>query len=329
LSRFRVRPLDLPNDYPRLAALLNSIRTEPTTVADLAEGDSKIPPPPAEPGYDDAGRLVSHCRNRFAAVDESGDMVAYADAWRAPWDRPGDMTCSVVVDPACQKQGLGALLADTVERIAREKRAKVLRTWVRDHLPEATAFARRRGFELDRHMFESTLDLATFDEGRFAGVVAAAEAGGIRFFTLADQPTPETEQALYELDMVTSADIPGQEDYVRMAFAEWRKWVLEGTKVRTDCVIIAADGDRVVGFTATHGQDSGAMYTVYTCVDRAYRGRQLALALKLLSVQACRRHGAPYMRTNNDSKNAPMLAVNQKMGYQPAPGFYRMEKTLK
>lgn len=70
------------------------------------------------------------------------------------------------------------------------------------------------------------------------------------------------------------------------------------------------------------------MYTTYTGVDRACRGRKLALALKLLAVEAARRHGAPYMRTHNDSANAPMLAVNRNMGYSPAPGYYRLLKSV-
>jgi hypothetical protein len=30
------------------------------------------------------------------------------------------------------------------------------------------------------------------------------------------------------------------------------------------------------------------------------------------------------MRTNNDSENAPMLAVNRKLGYRPEPGYARI-----
>ena len=60
----------------------------------------------------------------------------------------------------------------------------------------------------------------------------------------------------------------------------------------------------------------------------AWRGRGIALALKLLAIRAARRYGARYLRTNNDSENAPMLAVNRKLGYQPAPGYYRMSARL-
>jgi hypothetical protein len=34
------------------------------------------------------------------------------------------------------------------------------------------------------------------------------------------------------------------------------------------------------------------------------------------------------MRTNNDSKNEPMLAVNRKVGYKPEPGYLRYRKSV-
>ncbi|MDB4895601.1 MAG: family N-acetyltransferase, partial [Firmicutes bacterium] len=93
--------------------------------------------------------------------------------------------------------------------------------------------------------------------------------------------------------------------------------------------IIAADGDRFAGVTIVQPEaEGGGMYTCLTSVHPDDRGRGLALALKLLSVEVARRYGAPLMRTNNDSLNGPMLAVNRKLGYRPDPGFYRMRKEL-
>jgi hypothetical protein len=43
---------------------------------------------------------------------------------------------------------------------------------------------------------------------------------------------------------------------------------------------------------------------------------------------AARRYGVRYLRTNNDAENAPMLAVNRKLGYRPEPGCYRMRAHL-
>ncbi|HKV82923.1 MAG TPA: hypothetical protein VJN88_00100, partial [Ktedonobacterales bacterium] len=54
------------------------------------------------------------------------------------------------------------------------------------------------------------------------------------------------------------------------------------------------------------------------------RGRGIATALKVLAIRAARARDAAMIRTNNDSQNAPMLAINRALGYQPEPGYYRM-----
>lgn len=54
----------------------------------------------------------------------------------------------------------------------------------------------------------------------------------------------------------------------------------------------------------------------------------LTQALKLLAIRCARRYGAVYIRTHNDSENAPILAINRKLGYQPQPGLYQYALTL-
>lgn len=48
----------------------------------------------------------------------------------------------------------------------------------RDDAPDALHFAERRGFQVDRHIFESTLDLAAFDERLFVAALERARAAG-------------------------------------------------------------------------------------------------------------------------------------------------------
>ena len=69
---------------------------------------------------------------------------------------------------------------------------------------------------------------------------------------------------------------------------------------------------------------TNSLYSMMTGVDRAFRGRKIALALKLLIIKYAQNNGISYLRTNNDAENAPMLAVNRKAGYQPEPGQYRL-----
>ena len=54
-----------------------------------------------------------------------------------------------------------------------------------------------------------------------------------------------------------------------------------------------------------------------TGTRRAYRGRGLALAVKLASIEWAAANGITRMLTFNDATNAPMLAVNRRLGYEP------------
>ncbi|MCA9958943.1 MAG: GNAT family N-acetyltransferase, partial [Anaerolineales bacterium] len=89
--------------------------------------------------------------------------------------------------------------------------------------------------------------------------------------------------------------------------------------------ILAVDGEKYVGLAAVgYFANTNSMYNMITGVDRAYRGRHIALAMKLLTIQYAQSIGADYIRTHNDSRNEPMLAINRKLGYQPRPGEYRL-----
>jgi hypothetical protein len=49
----------------------------------------------------------------------------------------------------------------------------------------------------------------------------------------------------------------------------------------------------------------------------------LALAVKLASIEWAARNGIVQLATRNDEENAPMLAINRKLGYRP--GALRVE----
>jgi predicted GNAT superfamily acetyltransferase len=98
---------------------------------------------------------------------------------------------------------------------------------------------------------------------------------------------------------------------------------------RPEGQILAADGDRYVGLSAVgYFKETNSAYNMMTGVMPDYRGRKIAQALKLLSIRAAQNWGVDSIRTNNDSQNAPMLAINRRLGYVPEPGIYRMARRL-
>jgi RimJ/RimL family protein N-acetyltransferase len=143
--------------------------------------------------------------------------------------------------------------------------------------------------------------------------------------------TPEAQQRHYHLNARVSMDVPGSDEAFQrfMPFEVYHATVHEASWYRPDGQIIAAAGDEWIGMAAVgYFEHTQSMYNMITGVDRAYRGRGIAQALKLLSIRCARSYGARYIRTNNDSHNEPMLAINRKLGYQPEPGFYIVVRDL-
>jgi GNAT superfamily N-acetyltransferase len=308
-----LRPLEPETDLPRLAELTTLLTPEQVTAEMLEEAERHRP----EGGI----------RRRVVAVDEAGQIAGFGQAGRPPWARPGLFWLRVLVDPGMRRRGIGATLYRALLEFTGEQKGSTLAGVVRDDSPDSLRFAEQRGFRIDRHVFGSTLDPAAFDESRFAGTVDAVQAAGIRFFSFADlEGTLEQQRALYDLNTLTALDVPGSEPDGIRPFEQFRKEVFDAFWFRPDGQIIAADGDRWVGLAALGEIAPGVMYNMMTGVVREYRGRKIALALKLLGIAFARRRGATLIRTNNDSLNQPMLAINRKLGYQPGSGWYRLLK---
>ncbi|HYF78810.1 MAG TPA: GNAT family N-acetyltransferase [Symbiobacteriaceae bacterium] len=309
-----LRPLEVPADFPRQSAIWTAVSAEPVTVEELVEMEEND---------------RSEYLYRLVAVDEAGFVAGFGRAFRTPEAPAGLFSVKAWIDPEYRGLGLGRQLCDVLEAYALEHGATDFESFVKDNEPRSLAFARQRGFEIERHVFESTLVPSAFDETPYAGVVEAVEASGIRFFTVAEQPGEASERGLYDLYRRTAFDIPGFHLTAYPPYEDWHKWVFGQSDSRPELMIIATDGDRFVGCSVmVEIPVSRTLYTDYTGVDKEYRGRGIALALKLLAIRAAQRWGAPLMRTNNDSQNAPMLAVNRKLGYVPQPGSYKVKRSV-
>ncbi len=310
-----LRPLNIETDLQRIVELTNMIDNEETSVELVREYETRV--------------AEGQVRRRMIADDE-GHIVGFSLVWGRE-SNPGQYFLSLVVDPERRGEGIGStLLYDAIDWL-RATDAHVVRSWVREDFPASLRFAQAHGFEIKQHYFESVIELDTFDETAFVDTLKRAEASGIRFFTMADVGnTDEAKRKLYELNkLAASASTSGDDDETFQTFEEFNRNVFEGSWYRADGQILAADGDDWVGLGAVwYSEPTGSMYNAFTGVDPSHRGRGIAQALKLLGIRTARRYGAAYIRTNNASTNAPMLAINRKLGYRPEPGTFGVERVL-
>lgn len=75
-------------------------------------------------------------------------------------------------------------------------------------------------------------------------------------------------------------------------------------------------------------EGDGRFNLVLTGVEREYRGRGIALAVKVKSAEHAKNNGGEILRTFNDSTNDRILRVKQRMGFTPRPGSYGVDKVL-
>ena len=256
-------------------------------------------------------------------------------AWlHGPWEEIDDRHCEVEVwlDLAELDRNLLTRMWSWIADEAVHQGTQLLLAYCAEDEPEMLGTLASLGYYRQRVEKVWELDLKTHGprlQAESAHARRATSDEGIELTTLEAWHDPDALRKLYELDAVTRQDIPTSlpifheafEDFVRRTSAPDR---------RADRLWIALDGDRPVAFSYLKFPPvRGTVWTGYTCSHPRYRGRGLARAIKLQSLAQAVRLGVPAVRTDNDSENAPMLHINERLGYVRRPGFVEHHKRVK
>ena len=311
-----LRPWRAPDDLPPIACIWNSATWAPVSAAILAKRE-------AEP-FPAAG-----LRERLVATDAAGRVLAFGWVERRGFEAPGAFFLRVQVNPEWRRRGIGTALLQALEAFGQAHGGTDFEARLLDGEPGWLAFAEGHGYMAEGHHLASRLDVTTFDPVPFAGVIPRLTAEGIRFHSMAEEHSLGLEQSLYELEVAANHDEPGFEDARFPPFADWRRSTFGERPL--DCIIVAAEGERAVGMhVMSFIGESSDLHVDFTGVRRGYRGRGIALAVKVIAIATARRHGASLIRTGSDSRNTPMLAINRNLGFVPEPGagMYRCFKRL-
>lgn len=296
--------------YAAIADLMTRAGLQRVTAVDLMETDTPRP-----------GKLV---RRWVALADDV--VVGAAALIRYPSKPTGLVDVEVAVEPAFTGRGVGSALARAVEALAAAHGATLLRAEARDDDSRSIAFARRRGFGPARRSIRSALDLTTFREGELTAAVSRVRASAIRLFSLAEAGDGEEPlRALYAINRIASIDDPAS-DGTFPGYETWRSAVVGSAGFRPEGQFVAAVGDRFVGLVVVSVEDDLTATSDVAGVDRVYRRRGIATALKLLALRHVIVVGATRIETENDARNHAMLALNRKLGYRPVSGYVVLER---
>lgn len=257
-------------------------------------------------------------RPNVRIIAQAGDRIVGSGYLRGAPPLP-DLLLNVEVDPAYRRRGIGTRLLEAVDDAA-DRRLPTL-VMIPETDPGSLAFAARHGFvERDRQS-ESTLDMASFDPARFASAREAAEATGIAFRTMAEVDTPQMRRRLFELANHVTHDMPSKDPMASMTYDAFAASWLEAPHSRRDLLVIAFDGAEPVAVSTINVYPGGNGYNWMTGVRSSHRGRGLGLAVKVEALRRAKAAGVTEIRTDNHERNAPMLAVNRRLGYRTLPAI--------
>jgi RimJ/RimL family protein N-acetyltransferase len=259
--------------------------------------------------------------------------IAYLGWFHAPWDSQTERYSEVEValHQARLASDLLTLLWQKIGAEAEADGAYILEAYAVEDEIEVRNVLERIGYKRDRIDRVWDLDLHGNGERLLAAAKAAREeaaGSGIKMTTLAGWRDSNALRKLHDLDVLTRRDIPSTVPYVPEAYKNFVERI-NGPDRRNDRFWIALNGDQPVAMSYLRIPPvRGSVWTGFTCCHPEHRGRGLARAVKLQSLAQAIELGIQVVRTANDSENAPMLHINEKLGYQPAPGFVSYEKRV-
>jgi GNAT superfamily N-acetyltransferase len=211
----------------------------------------------------------------------------------------------VLVGEPHRRRGIGTALHDRLVEHADALSAGSILTHFLES-PAGVAFATTLGYREARAEQESVLDPRTISE---------VPPPGLELRTISNADPRD----VYDVDLAATRDVPLTEPVDDIPYDEWEDHVLGHPHFTGEGSFLAyVDGEPAAVSMLVVDLENGRAANMFTGTLPRFRGRGLGLAVKLASIAWAKEHGITSMATTNDERNAPMLAINRRLGYVPA-----------
>lgn len=218
---------------------------------------------------------------------------------------------------------------DLLEPFAAADGAELLMTGTREGEDDEYAALVARGYREERRSKSWELDLAANRETIDAMTASSRDrmrAEGIEITTIDRIADPEKWRKLHAMVEASIQDIPTTVPHAPESLESFMRW-MSSPGMHADRFWVAREGSAIVGMSVLdYPPGVGNVWTDFTGTSRSVRGRGIARALKCETVSQAIDLGVARVRTNNDGQNAPILHLNEEMGYTRIPGWIQLLK---
>ena len=308
-----------PGHYEGIAAVHNALSPENlTTTSDIADRNKRRDP--------------KFKYQRWIAVEEErivGTGFHNQSIWFA---HPQKFILWVGVLPDYQGRGIGSALYKAIMNGLRPFDPLALRATATQDRPQSIRFLEKRGFKEVIRDLRSELDVPAFDLTRYTGLEDRFRANGIEIKTLPElENDPERNRKLYDLDWELSLDVPGDlaGGIGRRGLDRYVEYAITGPFALPEGFFVAVKGDEYIGLSHVLSYEKGViLYQGLTGVKPPYRRQRIGLAMKIRAIAYAQATGHAIIKVENDAKNGPMLAMNERLRYVRQPDLITFEKQL-
>lgn len=261
-----------------------------------------------------------------------GARVGYAKAEHAWWTgRPDVFLAEIRVEAEHRSRGTGTALLEGVTTQMERRGATRLLGWIRAESEALERFARRAGFRpTGQVMDDYRLDVDAAHPEAYGAAVDRLAREGIRVSSLAALQSQDDTwlHAVQRLEWGIGHDTIDEHTLDR-EFGAWRESALRGAGRSAETYWVALEGNRPVGLTFLRMLTPGGAENDFTGVLPSARGRGIAALLKVTAIEWARENGLRAFYTSHEVGNAPMIAVNRKLGYTRGARRLEVARDLK
>ena len=271
----------------------------------------------------DEETLAPELQRMMFVAESDGDIVGVAIASRSAGSYHAmKYMLEMGVTEYHRNKGIGKALYQTVFDHLADLGLLSISCQVSEANEAGLEFAARRGYSEQKRDFISMLDLKSFDPSNFDQPIK-----GLEIKSLEELDSPEIRQQWFDLFTLVRQDVPRSAPPTPLTFEFFQTQIIqEPDLVRTASLFAFKDG-HMVGFTAGyHDQENDHFDQWLTATHRDFRGQGIAFALKVAQVTEAKRLGIGKIKTDNDTRNKPMLAINDKLGFVRQPSVLSLSR---
>ena len=311
-----------PTEYERYAQIRNSVFPDhPLSAQELKS-------------FDDNLDKTKYYLQRYSCFNrDTGDIIGLADIAHMAWMfNPQRYLGRIYVDRDQQNKGVGQYLYENLIVFLADLNASEAWAFGKEDMPLSLSFLAKRGFRERFRTWESWLNQAIVNLSEYSHYSEKASKAGVEISTLARElrDDPECYAKLYTLNQDLMADVPFPEPYTPLPYEQWLAFDMKDPGLLPEAYAIAKHGTQYIGLSTVRHLDKEprGLYQALTGVRREYRGKGVALAMKLKVIEYARTNGYEKIKTENATTNAPMFGINMKLGFKRETGWIAFSKTM-